>query len=449
MKQFRLNDEQKAMILSLERDLWRTPETGFREVKSTAILAEAFRALGYEPVMAGDIPGFYADLDTGRPGPTVAVLGELDALVCTLHPEADPETGAVHACGHHVQGTIIAAVASLLAEAEARDDLCGRIRFMAVPAEELIEIGYRESLREAGIIRYFGGKMEFLRRGFFDGVDMALMIHASGLPQGVKMALDAGYNGCVAKRAIFRGRASHAGSAPQGGINALYAATTAITAANALRETFVDTGKVRFHPIITEGGQAVNAIPDRVVVESYVRGVSVDVIRTYNRKINRAFAASAAAMGASLTLCDSAGYFPLNDDPALIEVMAESMRELEGEGSVIVSSGRCSGCTDLGDLSTLMPVVQGVGPGASGACHGDNFVISDPAAACFPTAECLALAVCKLLREGGVRARTIAENYKPLFATKEDYYAAVDEFTFNMDAVTYNEDGTVSLKYMK
>ncbi len=449
MKPLRLNIEQKNRILELERALWSTPETGFREVKSTAILADAFRALGYRLVMAGDIPGFYVDLDTGRPGPTVALLGELDALLCATHPESDPETGAVHACGHHVQGSIIAAAAALLREPEALDGLCGRIRFMAVPAEELIEIGYREQLRDDGVIRYFGGKMEFMRRGFFDGVDMALMIHASGLPQGVKMALDAGYNGCVAKRAIFRGRAAHAGSSPQGGINALYAAMTAMSAANALRETFVDSGKVRFHPIITEGGNAVNAIPDRVVVESYVRGVSVDVIRTYNRKINRAFAASAAAIGASLTLCDSAGYFPLNDDPALIEVMAESMRELEGDASVIVSTGRCSGCTDLGDLSTVMPVVQGVGPGSSGACHGDNFVISDPAAACFAPAECLARAVQKLLCDGGCRARAIVENYKPLFASKEEYYAAADEFTFTIDAVTYNEDGTVSLKYMK
>lgn len=437
------------MLLALERALWRTPETGFREVKSTATLAGVFCNLGYEPVMAEGIPGFYADLDTGRPGPTVAVLGELDALLVASHPECDPETGAVHACGHHVQGTILAAVAALLRSPGALDGLCGRIRFVAVPAEELIEIGYREELRDKGTIRYFGGKPEFLRRGYFDGVDMALMIHASGLPQGVKLALDAGYNGCVAKRAIFRGRAAHAGSSPQGGINALYAATTALSAANALRETFIDTGKVRFHPIITEGGSAVNAIPDRVVVESYVRGVSVDVIRTYNRKINRAFAASAAAMGATLTLCDSAGYFPLDDDPALIALMAEAMRELEGEASVIISAGRCSGCTDLGDLSTLMPVVQGVGPGSSGACHGDNFVISDPAAACFAPAECMALSVRKLLCDDGARAKSIAENYKPLFASKEEYFAAADEFTFTIDAVTYHEDGTVGLRYMK
>ncbi len=444
-----MTNEQKTYIREIERALWQMPETGFREVRSTAYLADVFRGLGYEPVLAGNIPGFYADLDTGRPGPTVAILGELDALICPANPAADPETGAVHACGHHVQGTILAALAMLLREPGATDGLCGRIRFVSVPAEELIELGYREELRSQGIIRFLNGKMEFVHRGFFDGVDMALMIHASGLPHGKWLALDAGYNGCIAKRAIFHGKASHAGSAPSGGINALYAATTAIGAANALRETFTDAGKVRFHPIITEGGSSVNAIPDRVVVESYVRGADVNVMRTYNRKINRAFAAAAASIGATLTLCDTCGFFPLTDDPSLIDLLDESMRELAGEDSVIVSTGRCSACTDLGDLCTLMPVVQGVCSGAVGACHGDNFAIADPDAACIMSAECLEVAVRKLLEGGGARAHRIASEYRPLFATKEEYYAAADEFTFTIEAVTYKPDGTVELRYQK
>ncbi len=444
-----LTDEQKALIRCLERDLWRTPETGFREARTTSLLAHTFRSLGYEPILAGDIPGFVADLDTGKDGPTVAVLGELDALLCPAHPEADPETGAVHACGHHAQGAFLCAVAAAMKNAGATDGLCGRIRFVAVPAEELIEIGYREELIKKGTIAHMGGKPEFLRRGLLDGVDMAIMVHAAGLPEGRVMALDAGYNGCVAKRAVFRGRASHAGSAPSGGINALYAATTAIGAANALRETFTDTGKVRFHPIITEGGSSVNAIPDRVVVESYVRGVSVDVIRTYNRKINRAFAAAAASMGAELTLSDTCGYFPLTDDPALMAILAESTRELYGEEAVSVSTGRCSGCTDLGDLSTVMPVVQGVCGGAAGACHGDNFIITDPEPTCIRGAECVVLALRKLLGDNASRARAIAENYRPLYASYAEYAAATDEFTFTLEAVRYHPDGTVTLQYMK
>ena len=74
---------------------WKNPETGYREWKGHKYLADAFRELGYELTEAGNIPGFYTDVVTGRPGPLVLVMGELDSLLCDTHPEADPQTGAV------------------------------------------------------------------------------------------------------------------------------------------------------------------------------------------------------------------------------------------------------------------------------------------------------------------------------------------------------------------
>ena len=92
--------------------LWKNPETGYREWKGNAYLLKVFRALGYEPIEAGNIPGFYVDVDTGRPGPTVAVMGEMDSLLCESHPDADPETGAVHACGHCCQAAALLGLAA-------------------------------------------------------------------------------------------------------------------------------------------------------------------------------------------------------------------------------------------------------------------------------------------------------------------------------------------------
>lgn len=443
------SEEQIKYILDIERKLWSMPETGFKEYKSTAFMSEVFKKAGYKTVSYEGLTGFYAEYDTGKDGPTVAILGELDSLICKNHPQSDKITGAVHACGHNTQNAMLAAVAMAMKNTGVADGLCGKVRFISVPAEELIEIGYREQLKEQGKLKFTSGKPEFIYRGAFDGVDMAIMMHSSGLPAGKKLALDAGYNGCIAKRAVFHGKASHAGSCPQGGINALYAAMNALNAANSLRETFIDAGKIRFHPIITEGGCAVNAIPDRVVVESYLRGASIDVIRNYNRKINLAFASSAAAVGAKVTLCDTLGFFPLSDDTNLIELLAESMRELEGDDSVIVSNGRCSACTDLGDLSTLMPVVQGVVTGTVGACHGDNFFVTDPYSACVTSAKCVVRAIQKLLCDNGERAKKIKAEYKPAFANKEEYIKCAEEFTFTVEGVTYNEDGSVLLKYMK
>ena len=74
-------ENKKEQILAAERHIWANPETGYREWKTHAYLKEAFEALGYEVVEAGNIPGFYTDLDTGRPGPKIAVFGEMDGLL--------------------------------------------------------------------------------------------------------------------------------------------------------------------------------------------------------------------------------------------------------------------------------------------------------------------------------------------------------------------------------
>ena len=81
----------RQMMLQAERDLWAHPETGYREWYASGYLKERFEALGYQPVMADNIPGFYADLETGRPGPTIAIFGEMDSLICANHPESNPE----------------------------------------------------------------------------------------------------------------------------------------------------------------------------------------------------------------------------------------------------------------------------------------------------------------------------------------------------------------------
>ena len=66
-------EKHLKLILDTERYIWNNPETGYKEIKTSAYMAEKFQALGYKLTMAGDIPGFYTVLDTGRPGPEVLV----------------------------------------------------------------------------------------------------------------------------------------------------------------------------------------------------------------------------------------------------------------------------------------------------------------------------------------------------------------------------------------
>ena len=157
-------EKNRRVILDTERYVWNHPETGYKEWETQKYLAKIFEDAGYEITYAENVPGFYADIDTGRPGPKLLILGEMDALGAPNHIEAT--NGNAHACGHNVQCAALVGTALALKEPGALDGLCGSIRLMAVPAEELIEISFREELRKQGIIRYMGGKVEFLHRGY-------------------------------------------------------------------------------------------------------------------------------------------------------------------------------------------------------------------------------------------------------------------------------------------
>ena len=139
-------EKHKDFILKAERDLWKMPEVGYKEFKTDAYMKDRFRELGYEITAAEGITGFYTVIDTGKEGPTVLVLAELDALYCADHPECDKETKAVHACGHHAQMAAMLGLAAALKEEGALRGLSGKIKLCLVPAEEGIEIEYRLDL---------------------------------------------------------------------------------------------------------------------------------------------------------------------------------------------------------------------------------------------------------------------------------------------------------------
>ena len=428
--------KNRQLILDTQNYIWANPETGYREVKTSKYMEDTFEKLGYEITRAGDIPGFYTVLDTGRPGPEILVLGELDALLCADHPEADKETGAVHCCGHSAQCAALVGLAAALKEPGILDELSGRIRLCAVPAEELIEVEYRSELIKQGKIHYMGGKPEFLYRGYFDGVDIAFMIHTT---QGTQFEATRGGVGCVAKKVTYKGVSSHAGGSPWKGCNALYAATQGLSAINAIRETFKEDDIIRVHPIITKGGGAVNAIPDVVTIESYVRGKEFAGIKEANKRVNRALCGAALSLGANVDINDIPGYAPLKNDMNLLACAREALKlSLDKE---LVDLGYInSGSTDMGDLSSVMPAIHPYAPGAKGTAHGVDYVIEDPELACVESAIWQVSLLHVLLSNGGERAKEIIAQSKPEFASKEEYFEYLDSFACEGDRITYAED---------
>lgn len=434
-----LVEQNRERVFAVAGYIWKNPETGYREKKTSAYMAAQFRELGYNPVLMKGITGFYADLDTGRPGPTLALLAELDSVICASHPDADRETGAVHACGHHSQNAYLVGAAAVLREPDILASLCGKIRFVSVPAEELIEIEYRASLREKGIIKYFGGKVEFLYRGVFDNVAAAVMIHSGGSREK-SISINKGNNGCLAKYISYIGKASHAGGGPSRGINALYAATLGIGAINAIRETFREENVTRVHPIITEGGTAVNVIPDLVKLESYIRGATPEAIVNENKKVNRALAGAALSIGAGLRVNDIPGYMPLHNNDGLIAAAREAGAAMLGAENIEVSADWNAGSTDMGDLSCVMPVVHPSGNGGAGAGHGSDYRVVNPEAAYLDSARCITGIACALLGGNASALKKISENYKPLFESRRAYFEFVDALYSDRELVTYDSD---------
>ena len=432
-------EKYQNLILDAERYIWQHPETGYKEFKTSAYMADVFERLGYDLVMAEGITGFYTVVDTGRPGPEILILAELDSVICPEHKDADPVTGAVHSCGHNTQCAALIGIAAALKEPGVLDKFCGKIRLCAVPAEELLEIEFRNELKKEGKIKYMGGKSEFLSRGYFDGVDLAFMVHAS-----TSFCVLKGHVGCIAKWITYKGVAAHAGGSPWDGRNALYAASCGLNAINAIRETFEEKDIIRVHPIITAGGKMVNAIPETAVLESFVRGATFEGICNANYKVNRALCGAALSLGTNVEIVDIPGYAPLHDDPNLMELSAEAAKLAIPEYEYHISDKVSSGSTDMGDLCCVMPVVQPYAGGAQGRSHGNNYEIVDPIAACLGSAKLQLGMLLLLLSDDAKRAKQIIAEYKPMFDSKEAYLAYMDSLNASGDRIVYNEDETVA-----
>ena len=416
---FREIDSRSDEIINLAKLILQNPEPGFREVKTASVVAKKFAELGI-PFRSGlALTGVRAEIAAPNPGPTLALIGELDSLIVNEHPFADSETGAAHACGHHCQIGMLMGAAIGLNIPDILDQLSGRLVFMAVPAEEYIEIEYRNSLRLDGKIEFLGGKPELIKLGEFDDINIAMMVHTTSNVDEGKLALSGTNNGTVAKKIQFIGKGSHAGGAPHLGINALNAATLALSAIHYNRETFRDEDTIRVHPIITRGGEAVSAVPSDVRMETFVRGKTIEAILDANAKVDRALKAGAMAVGASVNIQTIPGYLPLRQDAQFASVFEPNAIALVGKDNVSHINHR-TGSTDMGDVSNLMPAIHPYVGGATGLGHGATYVVEDYSLAVVTAAKSMAATAIDLLHNNAQTGNKIVADHRP-HMTRNEY----------------------------
>lgn len=418
-------DKSFNVLKDLAEILINSPELGYKEEKTSAILREEFARLGIVTNDRVAYTGFKGSLKGRSSGVKVAVLGELDGVICHQHPLADKYTGAAHACGHFAQLVLIVGVAMALKNSGVMDFLSGEVCFMALPAEEFIDLEYRERLVADGHIKYKSGKQQAIWEGHFDDVGIALMHHL--LPKDYPYAVYAGMtsNTFTSKMVTYTGRESHAGAAPHEGVNALNMAVLALNNINAQRETFIEDDKVRVHSIILKGGDAVNVIPGEVIMETVVRGSSREAVKRAAEKVDQCLLAGSLAIGGHISIKNSAGYLPLVNDDRLMDVYIGNIEQFIDKEQ-IAKMGSIAASFDFGDVTHFIPGLHSFICAAEGNLHTKEFKVFNEQLAYVQSLKAMAFTIVDLLFEEGKLAEQIINEYAPRM-TKESYLKYLKE----------------------
>ena len=372
-------DAQAAALAQLARKIHANPELRFEEKQASAWLADTVEQAGVQIERGvGDLPtAFRARVGRGG-GPRVAILAEYDAL---------PEIG--HACGHNLIAG--GAVGAFLGLASVAKDLGGEVLLLGTPGEE------------GG-----GGKIKLLEAGAFEGVDAAMMFHP--------LDRDLLSHSSLASEWLsfsFTGRPSHAAASPWDGHSALSAVIQTFNLIDSQRVHFRDGSRV--HGFITNGGQAVNIIPEHAACQFSVRAPRVAYLGELVERVQDCAKAAALATRTELAIERRPGYRDMKNNMALAHAFGDALAGL-GRRAPDDDPDVGAGSTDMGDVSQEVPSIHPYlaicGRGET-MCHEHAFAAhaaSDQGvAAMLDAARAMALTTQRFLSDADLRATVRAE----------------------------------------
>ncbi len=313
-------ERHREALTALSLEIHANPELRFEEHRASARIAETLEAHGH--AVERPLGGLATALRSraGEGAARVAILAEYDAL---------PEIG--HACGHNLIAA--GAVGAFLALAPLARDLGGAVDLVGTPAEE------------GG-----GGKIILVREGVFEGVDAAMMFHPFDRDLVSHPALAS-----VWITMSFRGRPAHAAAAPWDGASALTACMQTFSLIDSQRVHFRDG--VRVHGFVTNGGQAVNIIPERAACEFSVRARNGRELERVRAIVERCARGAALACGVEVELAVRQGYRDMVNNMALARAFGRHLTAM-GRGAVESDDRVGAGSTDMGDVSHVVPAIH-------------------------------------------------------------------------------------------
>jgi amidohydrolase len=317
-------DENKSNLVSVSEKIHGDPELGHQEYNASKLIVGELEKHGYEVKLgvAGMDTAFIARKGNGSP--KIGILAEYDAL-----------PGIGHACGHNlIAGSAVGAAVGL---ADIVDELDATVIVFGTPAEE-------------GVVQNAGGKVVMIEE--IKEADVSIMIHA-GPSWGSYGTTNARESFLVE----FHGKSSHAGAAPEKGVNALEGVILTFQGINALRQHI--NRDIRIHGIIKHGGDSPNTIPDYASAHLYVRAPSMPMLEETYAKVKAIVKGAELATGATSKITQVANTYA-NKIPN--KVLSDLFREnvgLEGiEYPEELTPKKSGASTDFGNVSQVMPALS-------------------------------------------------------------------------------------------
>jgi amidohydrolase len=308
-------------LVRLSSDIHDNPELGFQEVKAVSWLSNYLENNGFcvEKGVAGLATAFQATYGEGKP--KIAVLAEYDAL-----------PGIGHGCGHNIIAA--SAVGAGVASKIVVDNIGGSIIVLGTPGEET-----------------FGGKIDMIKAGIFDDVDVAMMAHPSVLNMAIYRTL-----ACLSLEVEFFGKAVHAAIHPAEGVNALEAVILAFNSINSLRQHIKEQARV--HGIITNGGEAPNVVPAYSAAKFIIRASDYAYLEELQGKVLDCFKGASLASGARLKYrWGEKVYAPIKNNVAMARLFSDNLESL-GRKLDIFDSQSPFGSSDIGNVSEVVPSIH-------------------------------------------------------------------------------------------
>lgn len=309
-------------IVRVRRHLHQFPELGFQEHHTSKFVADYLEKLGLKVKRGIAETGVVALLDSGRPGPCIAVRADMDALPLqelTGLEFASRHEGRMHACGHDGHMSMVLGAARMLGGM--KQDLKGSVKFIMQPAEEMlggarymVEAGVLEAPKVDGIIGlHLWPDFETGRFGIRAGTVMASMDHVD---------------------ITLRGKAGH-GAAPHQGVDAIVASAQLLTSLQLLISRESDPAE----PVVLSmgsihGGSLPNIIADCVEMRGTVRAVNQLTRERMRKRVCELAASVAGGLNARAEINYEFGYPPVTNDAGMIHTAKTCLTSLFGEESI-------------------------------------------------------------------------------------------------------------------